>query len=117
MASRSLGTAHDRRVDAIAAATVAFAARGYFGTNTTEIAAAAGISQAYLYRLFPNKEALFVAVLDAVKVDIRQHLDATLDALPTAPESVSAEQLRQASDNVDAESVPLSAQTCGGTRR
>ena len=34
------------------------------GTNTTEVAKQAGISQAYVYRLFPNKEALFVAVVE-----------------------------------------------------
>jgi AcrR family transcriptional regulator len=38
--------------------------RGLYGTPTTEIARAAGISQAYLFRLFPTKTELFVAVLE-----------------------------------------------------
>lgn len=41
-----------------------FASRGYYGTTTTEVATRAGISQAYVYRLFPNKEALFLAVVE-----------------------------------------------------
>jgi AcrR family transcriptional regulator len=39
-------------------------ARGLYGTPTLDIAAAAGISQAYLFRLFPTKTELFVAVLE-----------------------------------------------------
>ena len=38
-----------------------FARRGYYGTPTADIAKAAGISQAYLFRLFPTKQELFVA--------------------------------------------------------
>jgi AcrR family transcriptional regulator len=38
--------------------------RGLYGTPTMEIARAAGISQAYLFRLFPTKTELFVAVLE-----------------------------------------------------
>ena len=40
----------------------AFAERGFLGTPTTEIAKAAGISQAYLFRLFPTKSDLVLAV-------------------------------------------------------
>lgn len=76
--TRFLSTAEQRRDEVIMAATHAFAERGYWGANTTEIAAAAGISQAYLYRLFANKEALFVAVLDAVKHRIREGIDRVL---------------------------------------
>jgi AcrR family transcriptional regulator len=38
--------------------------RGLYGTPTMDIARAAGISQAYLFRLFPTKTELFVAVVD-----------------------------------------------------
>ena len=37
------------------------AKRGYYGTPTADIAKAAGISQAYLFRLYPTKQELFVA--------------------------------------------------------
>lgn len=60
-----------------------FAERGFWGANTTEIAHAAGISQAYLYRLFASKEALFVAVLEEVKSRIDAAIDRVFrDAAP-----------------------------------
>ncbi|MBF4635762.1 TetR/AcrR family transcriptional regulator [Agreia pratensis] len=80
---RVLSTAEDRRVDVLTAATAAFALRGYFGTNTTEVAHASGISQAYLYRLYDSKEALFIAVLNHVKLRIRDDLRSTFDSVPT----------------------------------
>jgi len=58
---RKLQTAEDRREDVMRAAMQEFARRGYYGTPTTDIAKGAGISQAYLFRLFPTKEELFVA--------------------------------------------------------
>jgi AcrR family transcriptional regulator len=58
---RTLSTAHARREDVLEAAMPLVARRGY-GTPTLEIAKAAGISQAYLFRLFPTKDELFVAV-------------------------------------------------------
>ncbi|SHN28441.1 TetR/AcrR family transcriptional regulator [Cryptosporangium aurantiacum] len=61
---RTLSTAEDRRETVLSTAISAFAARGYFGTTTVEVARAAGISQAYLYRLFPDKETLFAAVVE-----------------------------------------------------
>ncbi|UGS35495.1 TetR/AcrR family transcriptional regulator [Capillimicrobium parvum] len=63
-ATRTLSTAEERREAVLQAAEKAFAARGYHGTPTTEIAKAAGISQAYLFRLFPTKRELFVALVD-----------------------------------------------------
>ena len=59
--ARKLQTADERRVDVLDAAQSQFAKRGYYGTPTAEIAKAAGISQAYLFRLYPTKQELFVA--------------------------------------------------------
>jgi AcrR family transcriptional regulator len=61
---RTLSTAEERREDVLAAAMKVVGERGLYGTPTTEIARAAGISQAYLFRLFPTKTELFVAVLE-----------------------------------------------------
>ena len=61
---RKLQTAEDRREDVLRAAMQEFARRGYYGTPTTDIAKGAGISQAYLFRLFPTKEELFVACVE-----------------------------------------------------
>jgi AcrR family transcriptional regulator len=62
--ARTLSTAEQRREEVLVAAERAFAARGYHGTPTTEIAKAAGISQAYLFRLFPTKLELFTTLVE-----------------------------------------------------
>jgi AcrR family transcriptional regulator len=61
--TRQLSTAAERREVLVEAAVASFAEHGYHGTPTTEIAKAAGISQAYLFRLFPTKAALYVAAV------------------------------------------------------
>ncbi len=61
---RTLSTAEERREDVLRAAMKVVGERGLYGTPTMEIAKAAGISQAYLFRLFPTKTELFVAVLE-----------------------------------------------------
>jgi AcrR family transcriptional regulator len=61
---RTLSTAAVRREEVLDAATGVFAARGLYGTPTIEVAKAAGISQAYLFRLFPTKDDLALAVLE-----------------------------------------------------
>ncbi len=62
--SRSLSTAEERREELISAAIPVFAEKGYHAAPTTEIARKAGISQAYLFRLYPTKEDLFVAAVE-----------------------------------------------------
>lgn len=61
--TRTLSTADERRETILQAAERVFAARGLHGTPTMEIAKAAGISQAYLFRLFPTKSELFLALV------------------------------------------------------
>lgn len=61
---RTLSTAEERRAAVLAAAPAIFAARGFHGTPTTEVARAAGISQAYLFRLFPTKDDLALALVE-----------------------------------------------------
>jgi AcrR family transcriptional regulator len=61
--TRQLSTAAERREVLVEAAVAAFAEHGFHGTPTTEIAKAAGISQAYLFRLFPTKTELYVAAV------------------------------------------------------
>ena len=62
--TRTLSTAGERREEILQAAERVFAARGLHGTPTMEIAKAAGISQAYLFRLFPTKAELFMALVE-----------------------------------------------------
>lgn len=56
-------SAEERRVEVLAAATPLVAARGFEATPTAAIAEAAGISHAYLFRLFPSKQDLTVALV------------------------------------------------------
>jgi AcrR family transcriptional regulator len=85
---RQLLTAKERRETVLRTAIHAFADRGYYGTPTVDIAREAGISQAYLYRLFPTKEALFVAVVERCFGRIRESLVAGAGRAPAnAPEA------------------------------
>ncbi|MFE4868906.1 TetR/AcrR family transcriptional regulator [Streptomyces sp. NPDC056682] len=54
-------SAEERRESVIRAAMVEFARGGYHGTSTEAIAKRVGVSQPYLFRLFPNKQAIFLA--------------------------------------------------------
>ena len=63
-APRVLRRSEERRPELVEAALVEFARKGLYGTPTTAIAARAGISQAYLFRLFPTKEDLFIACVN-----------------------------------------------------
>jgi AcrR family transcriptional regulator len=53
-----------RRADVLAAARRLFAAQGFHATSTRELARAADINDALLYRYFPNKEAILTALVD-----------------------------------------------------
>jgi AcrR family transcriptional regulator len=57
-------TAGERRESVLEAALVEFSARGLDGTSTEHVAHRAGISQPYLFRLFPTKKALFLALVE-----------------------------------------------------
>lgn len=57
-------TADARRATVVARAVPVFARTGYWATPVTDVAAAAGISPAYVFRLFTSKLGLFVAALD-----------------------------------------------------
>jgi AcrR family transcriptional regulator len=60
MATTRLSAA-ERKEAVIQAAQVEFAEKGYVGASTEQIAARAGISQPYLFRLFGTKKELFIA--------------------------------------------------------
>lgn len=53
----------ERRNSIVAAAVPLFARRGFAGTTTREIAEAAGISEALLFRHFPSKQTLYREIL------------------------------------------------------
>jgi AcrR family transcriptional regulator len=57
---RQRGTAEERREAVIEAAIAEFGDHGYHAASTASIAKRAGISQPYIYALFPDKETLFL---------------------------------------------------------
>ena len=63
-----------------AAALSEFARGGYHGTTFADVARESRISPAYVFKLFPGKEALFVAALEACFDEIITALDAGADA-------------------------------------
>ncbi|MFI6908294.1 TetR/AcrR family transcriptional regulator [Nonomuraea sp. NPDC050394] len=86
---RQLSTADERKKVVLETAVSTFAGRGYFGTTTMDVAQRAGISQAYVYRLFPDKETLFVAVVEHCFALIRESLsDGAAAAGGSSPEKV-----------------------------
>ena len=61
--ARTRMTASHRREMVLQAALIEFAARGLDGSSTQAIAQRAGISQPYLFRLFPTKKGLFLSLV------------------------------------------------------
>jgi AcrR family transcriptional regulator len=78
-------TAGERRESVLDAALVEFAERGLHGASTEAIAAAAGISQPYVFRLFGTKKEL-------VKAVIARCFRQTLEAFQRAAEGKRGEE-------------------------
>jgi AcrR family transcriptional regulator len=74
-------TASERRVAVLSAAVTEFAKSGYAGTSTDAIAARAGISQPYLFRLFGTKKDLFIATHELVGNRIVTELTKAIEGL------------------------------------
>jgi AcrR family transcriptional regulator len=65
-------TAEERREAVLEAAIKEFGEHGYHAARTAGIAERAGISQPYIYALFPNKRELFLAANQAVTDRMRR---------------------------------------------
>jgi AcrR family transcriptional regulator len=79
--------ADERREHVLEAAIAEFAERGYHAAATTAIARRAGISQPYVYALFPNKRELFLAAVRHVAAHVRDRLVAAARTEPDDPEA------------------------------
>jgi AcrR family transcriptional regulator len=66
MRARLLGAARDL-----------FARKGYADTSTPEIVAAAQVTRGALYHHFPDKKAIFCAVLEAEAADVAEEIEAS----------------------------------------
>jgi AcrR family transcriptional regulator len=64
MSSAPRLTAEARREAIVEAVRDVFAEKGFDGTTTRELAKAAGVSEALLYKHFPSKEVLYAAMLE-----------------------------------------------------
>jgi AcrR family transcriptional regulator len=63
----------ERKRQVLAQAKELFASRGYHATTTEQIAAAAGLSEQALFRLFESKQALFREVVAEVRAATLHH--------------------------------------------
>ncbi|WP_241968367.1 TetR/AcrR family transcriptional regulator [Streptomyces sp. ICBB 8177] len=82
-------SAEERRESVVRAAFAEFARTGYHGTSTEAIARRAGVSQPYLFRLFPGKQALFRAAAERCFEIIEEMME-------NAAEGLRGEEAREA---------------------
>ncbi|MFD5699530.1 TetR/AcrR family transcriptional regulator [Streptomyces lasiicapitis] len=82
-------SAEERRESVIRAAMSEFARGGYYGTSTEAIAKRVGVSQPYLFRLFPSKKAMFLAASARCLEDTRKVFE-------NASEGLRGEEAQQA---------------------
>lgn len=88
----------ERRSQILAIAVSLFSERGFRGTTTKEIAQAAGVSEAMVFRHFATKKELYAAILDH---------KACADKF--RPEKVAAEAINRKDDRAVFESLALGA--------
>ncbi|MFC8658014.1 TetR/AcrR family transcriptional regulator [Streptomyces parvus] len=74
-------SAEERRESVVRAAITEFARGGYDATSTEVIARRVGVSQPYLFRLFPNKQAIFLAAAERCLDETRRVLAAASEGL------------------------------------
>ncbi|MEO7971129.1 MAG: TetR/AcrR family transcriptional regulator [bacterium] len=91
--------AEDRRLQILKVAVSLFSQRGFVGTTTKEIAQAAGVSEAMVFRHFANKQELYSAILD--------HKACSGDSMN--PEALVAEALQEKDDRAVFERLAVGA--------
>lgn len=83
-------TAHERRQQILAAAMVEFSHGGFDSVSVGAIAARAGVSQPYVFRLFGTKKDLYIACIDERTREIRDAFAAAAAAKPEATDDAMA---------------------------
>jgi AcrR family transcriptional regulator len=91
----------ERRSQILAVAVSLFSERGFRGTTTKEIAQAAGVSEAMVFRHFATKKELYAAILD--------HKSCADDRFQ--PEQMAAEAIKRKDDRAVFESLAIGALT------
>lgn len=92
-------TAEDRKLQILRVAVSLFSQRGFGGTTTKEIAQAAGVSEAMVFRHYATKQELYHAILD--------HKACSGDTMN--PEEMVAEALQEKDDRAVFERLALGA--------
>jgi AcrR family transcriptional regulator len=82
-------SADQRRELVLEAARAEFGQGGYEATTTEAIARRVGVSQPYLFRLFPSKKAIFLATIEACFEQLEELFDHVTEGL-TGEESLMA---------------------------
>ncbi len=82
-------SADERRAAVLAAARIEFGANGYAATSTEAIARRVGVSQPYLFRLFPSKKAIFLAAVEDCNARVEAMFEEVADGL-TGEEALNA---------------------------
>ncbi|WP_405724696.1 TetR/AcrR family transcriptional regulator [Streptomyces sp. NBC_01537] len=83
-------SALERRESVIRAAVGEFARTGYHGTSTAAIAQRVGVTQPYLFRLFPDKKAIFVAALARSMDDTRLAFERAVEGVEDGEQALQA---------------------------
>jgi len=89
----------ERRLQILAVAVSLFSERGFRGTTTKEIAQAAGVSEAMVFRHFATKQELYAAILD--------HKACAGDKFE--PEEMAADAIQRKDDRAVFEALALGA--------
>jgi AcrR family transcriptional regulator len=96
--------AAERRRQILAAARTLFAERGFHATTTRDLAAAADINDALIYRYFPDKQAILAALTDeaiAVFQDLPKPPDQAALPLDSLLELLGTAFVNTIRDNLD----------------
>ncbi|MFO0864887.1 MAG: TetR/AcrR family transcriptional regulator [Gemmataceae bacterium] len=84
MKSATKLTSDQRRASILLAVRRVFADKGFDGVTTRELAEAAGVSEALLFKHFPNKEAIYSAMQNSCCSDEDRELYERLQSLPSS---------------------------------
>src|SRR5271169_5912979 len=80
----------ERKAAILQAVRKVFAQKGFDGTTTRELAEAAGVSEALLFKHFPSKEALYAAIqMSCFKEEGSKVIERLESLVPSTPALVS----------------------------